>query len=95
MRPLPEKAFEGFQPPQPWLAPSPGQLQEWIRAIQGGVPNLCPFQYGTQLTEIGLLGNVAHRVGQPLEWDAPRMRARNCRAADTYLQHDYRPGWSL
>jgi hypothetical protein len=92
---FPEADFAGFQPPTPWIAKSPGQHEEWIRAIQGGAANLCPFEYGAKVTEIGLLGNVAHRVQQPLEWDASAMRATNCKEADRYIHHEYRPGWSL
>ncbi len=92
---LPEKEFEGFQPPEKWIAESPGHHEEWIRAIQGGPANLCPFTYGARLTEIGLLGNVAHRTGQPLEWDPRRMRAAHCPAADRFIHHEYRAGWRI
>ncbi len=92
---FPEVDFSGFQPPTPWIAGSPGQHEEWIRAIQGGAANLCPFEYGSKVTEIGLLGNVAHRVQQPLEWDASSMRATNCKDADRFIRHEYRAGWSL
>lgn len=92
---LPESEFASFQPPARWIEDSPGQHEEWLRAIRGGPPTLCHFGYGAQITEIGHLGNVAFRVGQPLEWDAQAMRARNCPEADRYLRHDYRPGWKL
>lgn len=92
---LPESEFAGFQPPAPWIEPSPGQHEEWLRAIRGGPANLCPFSYGTVLTEIGHLGNVAHRAGCPIDWDAKRGVARNCPKADAFVQHDYRRGWTL
>ena len=42
-----------------------------------------------------LLGNVAYRVGQKLEWDAKRLKATNCREADAFIQHHYRKGWRI
>jgi predicted dehydrogenase len=92
---FPEEAFRGFQPPAPWIPNSPGQHEEWIRAIKGGPPTLCHFGYGAQLTEIGLLGNVSYRAGQPLEWNAAVMKATNCPAAETFIRHEYRRGWRL
>ncbi len=92
---FPEADFAGFQPPAPWIPNSPGQHEEWIRAIRGGEANLCPFEYGAKVTEIGLLGNVAHRVQQPLDWDAKAMRATNCPEADRFIRHEYRPGWKI
>lgn len=92
---FPESEFAGYQAPAPWIPNSPGQHEEWIRAIQGGAPNLCPFEYGAKVAEIGLLGNVAHRVQQALDWDAKAMKATNCREADRYIHHEYREGWKL
>ena len=54
-----------------------------------------PFGYGALLTEAGLLGNVAYRTGQRIEWDSARLRAKGLPAADRYIHHDYRPGWKL
>ena len=92
---FPESSFAGFQEPPRWIPDSPGQQEEWIRAIRGGPANLCPFEYGAKVTEIGLLGNVAHRVGRALDWDAGRMQAKGCPEADAFLRHSYREGWSL
>lgn len=92
---FPEKDFADFKAPPAWIPNSPGHHEEWIRAIKGGAPNNSPFAYGAQLTEIGLLGNVAFRAGQALEWDASGMRAKNCPAADAFLKHHYREGWKI
>lgn len=92
---FPEKDFAGFVAPAAWIPNSPGHHEEWIRAIKGGAPNQSPFSYGARLTEIGLLGNVAHRAGQTLEWDEDSMRAKNCPAADAFLRHHYRDGWKV
>jgi predicted dehydrogenase len=73
------------------------QHQEWIAAIKEGKPELCysRFAVGAQLTEIMLLGCVALRAGQKIEWDGPAMRATNCPAAAQFVKRDNRAGWVL
>ena len=58
---------------------------EWIRACKTGEPTSCPFDYSGPLTEAVLLGNVAYRAGQKIDWDSKRLRARNLRSADSFL----------
>ncbi|MCC6234711.1 MAG: hypothetical protein IT580_18865 [Verrucomicrobiales bacterium] len=92
---LPEKDYEGFVPPAPSIPESIGHHQEWVQAIRTGGPTTCGFDYSGPLTEAALLGNVAYRVQQRLDWDAKRLKARNCAAADEFIQHRYRKGWKL
>ena len=35
------------------------------------------------------------RAGQKIEWDSKKLRARNCRAAEEFIQHRYRKGWRI
>ena len=56
--------------PEPTIPRSIGHHAEWIKACKEGTPTTCNFDYSGALTEAVLLGNVAYRVGQPLEWDA-------------------------
>ena len=51
---------------------------------------MCNFESAGPLTEVVLLGNLAIRTGQPIEWDATKMRCPNVPVANQYLQHDYR-----
>jgi predicted dehydrogenase len=92
---LPAKPYEGFQAPEQTLRRSPGHHAEWIHACKTGEPTGSNFEYAAALTEMVLLGNVAFRVGQKLEWDPATMRARNCSEADQYIRSEYRKGWSL
>jgi len=92
---LPEKDYEGFQPPAPYLADSIGHHQEWIAACNGGAPALCAFDYAGPLAETVLLGNAAFRSGQPLAWDAAACKVTNTRAADAFIRRTYRHGWKL
>lgn len=71
------------------------QHLEWIAACKGGKPGYSDFDIAAYLTEIILLGCVALRVGQKLEWDGPNMRAKNTRAADHIVKRTNRKGWSL
>ncbi len=95
LRLFPEKDFANHAAPAHWIADSPGQHEEWIRAIKGGPGTLCHFGYGAQLTEIGLLGSVAYRSRKALDWDARNMRATNCPEADKFIHHQYAPGWKI
>ena len=73
------------------------QKAEWFRAIRGGIPAYSNFDIAAYLTEIILLGCVAMNVGvkQKLDWDGPKMRARNNKDAAKFVKFDYRPGWTL
>ena len=68
---------------------------EWITACKGGPPALSDFSYSGPLTELVLLGNVAIRTGQELQWDGNTMKATNRPEADPYIRRPYRPGWEL
>jgi predicted dehydrogenase len=92
---LPEKEFEGYVRPEPWIAKSLGHHAEWIHACKTGAPTTCNFDYSGWLTEANHLGNVAYRVGKKLEWDPAQLRCPNAPEADQYLRREYRAGWSL
>lgn len=92
---LPEKDFEGFVKPKPFIQDSIGHHREWIEAIKTGGTTTCRFDYSGPLTETALLGNVAYRVGKKLEWDFASMKATNCPEADEFIQHQYRRGWKI
>lgn len=92
---LPEKDFEGFPAPAPFLENSIGHHKEWIEAIRNGGPTTCNFDYSGALTESALLGNVAYRVGRRLEWDAIKLVAVNAPEAGQFIRHRYRKGWKL
>ncbi len=91
---LPKK-FADFKPPEPTIPHSIGHHAEWIKACKDGSPTTCNFDYSGALTETVLLGNVAYRTGQALEWDAKALKAVNCPAADRYINKEYRKGWEV
>ena len=92
---LPEEKFNDFQRPEPSIKPSLGHHQEWIHAAKTGEPTLCNFDYSGKLVENNLLGTVAFRVGQKLDWDPTAMKAKGCPQADQFIRCRYRDGWTL
>jgi hypothetical protein len=92
---LPEDQFAGFTRPEPTIPDSIGHHAEWIKACKEGGATTCNFDYSGALTEAVLLGNVSYRLGQKLEWDAQKLRAKNLKQADELIQHHYRKGWKL
>ncbi|HSW44077.1 MAG TPA: Gfo/Idh/MocA family oxidoreductase [Phycisphaerae bacterium] len=92
---LPNKDYRGFEPPKTRIEPSAGHHAEWIRACKTGSPTLCNFDYSGLLIEHNLLGNVAYRTGQKLQWDHKNLKATGCPEADQYIRREYRKGWTL
>jgi len=92
---LPQEKAADFQPPEKTIPDSPGHWNEWIQACKTGTPTLCNFDYSGALTESVLLGIVAYRSGQELNWDATNLVAHNCPAADEYLTKDHRKGFEV
>jgi hypothetical protein len=73
------------------------QTMEWLTAVRENTPELCysRFEIGSRLTEIMLLGCVALRAGQKIEWDGPKMVAKNCPEAAPFIKRENRSGWVL
>jgi hypothetical protein len=67
----------------------------WIRAIRGEEKISCPFDYACPLNETMILGIVALRADQPIEWDGAAGRVSNAPDANAYLSRAYRKGWEL
>jgi predicted dehydrogenase len=92
---LPKQQFEGFKPPPQTIPRSIGHWNEWVQACKTGSPTTCNFQYSGMLTETVLLGIVAYRTGQALQWDPHQLIAPNCSAAEAYLTKKYRQGFEV
>ena len=92
---LPESKMEDAKSIKVKYPRSPGQHEEWIAACKGGEPAGANFDYAGPLTEMVLLGNIAIRAGQPIEWDSANMKFANVPEANRLLQCEYRTGWTL
>jgi len=71
--------------------------QEWLTAVKENKPEICysRFEITSRLTEIMLLGCVALRAGKTIEWDGPKMVAKNCPEAAVFIKRENRAGWML
>jgi predicted dehydrogenase len=72
---------------------SGGHEMNWIRAIRGEEGISSPFEMAAPLNETMLLGVVALRAEQPIEYDGVRGRVMNAEGANTLLDRKYRKGW--
>jgi len=72
-----------------------GHEMNWIRAIRGQEKISCPFEYGVRLNETMILGIVALKNENAIEWDGAAGRVTNAPAANAYLTREYRKGWEL
>jgi len=92
---LPQDKFTGFKPPEPTIPKSIGHHAEWVDAIKSGGKTLCNFDYSGALTEAVLLGTIAYRTGQRLEWDSASLKIKNSPQAQQLVHKEYRKGWTL
>ena len=84
--------------PAQTLKRSNGHHRDWIDACKGVEPASSNFAYGSNLTEIGLVGLLALRLKKPIEWDAAAMRVRDEKdqaIAGPIIQGSYRQGWEI
>jgi predicted dehydrogenase len=92
---IPDERMKAFTNRPPRTIPrvsKANSYQEWISACkgQGPAPGSNFVDHACDLTEFVLLGNVAIRAGQPIEWDAERMTCTNLPEADRFIRKSYR-----
>ena len=93
---LPANRYVDYTPPAQTLPRARiGHQQEWIDSAKTGSSTMANFEYAGRLTEAFLVGNVALRTGQTLQWDGEAMQATNCPEAQQFVHPEYRKGWSL
>ena len=72
-----------------------GHEMNWIRAIRGEEAISSPFAVAVPLNETMILGMVAMRADQPIEYDGAAGRITNVADANRFLDREYRKGWEL
>ncbi len=60
-----------------------------------GTPALSNFAASGPFSETVLLGNLALRLGNRVEWDAKNLAAKNAPGAAPLTRRAYRKGWEL
>ncbi|MFP6677535.1 MAG: Gfo/Idh/MocA family oxidoreductase [Pirellulaceae bacterium] len=81
--------------PDPTIPASIGHHDEWLQAIRDSGPTTCNFDYSGALTEAVLLGIVAYRSGETVQWDGANLRVTNSAKAQEWIHREYRKGWTL
>ena len=92
---LPGARDAEYKRPPKTLTRSKGHHRDWIDACKGGPQSSANFEYGAALSEVGLLGLAAMRLGKKMYWDAKSMKATNAPEADKFLKETYRSGWEV
>jgi predicted dehydrogenase len=100
----PKGAFKEIKVPEPELPRIVGgygtddsQKLEWVRAIRAGKPALAlsNFDYASTITESMLLGNVAVRSGQAIDYNPQTGEIAGSEAASRFLKPFFRKGWEI
>lgn len=92
---IPQAKMDSYKQPPKTLPRSPGNEREWLDACKGGkVKPGGNFEFEGLVTETLLLGNVATRMGQELNWDRSNLSV-NSEVAQKYVRPERRSGWEL
>ncbi len=89
-----------FQPSRPELGPSAtaadtAHYLEWINACHGGPPATTNYAFERPIVESLMLGNIAIRTQELLQWDATGFRlTRGSERASALLKPLFRHPWS-
>lgn len=93
---IPESKMKEFIRPAPFLTRPRSHKIDWLEGIRGGpAPGSNFTDFGGHLAEVVLLGNVAIRAGNKIEWDGVNLKAKNAPQADQYIRKEYRKGWEF
>ncbi|MBL9206841.1 MAG: Gfo/Idh/MocA family oxidoreductase [Opitutaceae bacterium] len=90
---IPEEKMRTFtERPAKRLPRVPGGImKDFIQACKGGTAPCSNFvDHAADLTEMVLLGNLAIRAGQPIDWDSSRGVCRNLPSASRFIHKNYR-----
>ena len=96
VRIIPDAKMKEYPKPAPTIPRVKEHHQDWLQAIRNGTKAGSDFSYGGPLTELAMLGVIALKVpGTKLEWDAAKMRFKNNKEANQFINPPYRKGWKL
>lgn len=77
------------------IQPADNHYLQWTEACKGNGTVTTPFDYSGPLTETVLLGNVAVRTGQTIQWDSENLNVHNVAEAHQFIRRPYRKGWDV
>ena len=64
-----------------WSKVNNSHMFEWVLACAGSTKTYSPFEVGAKITELGMLGVLALRMQEPIQWDADTCSAVGLPAA--------------
>jgi len=92
---IPQSKMDSYKQPPKTLPRSPGNEREWLDACKGSkVKPGGNFEFEGLVTETLLLGNLATRMGQKLNWDHSNLSV-NSDVAQKFVRPERRSGWEL
>ncbi|HEY3440367.1 MAG TPA: Gfo/Idh/MocA family oxidoreductase [Paludibaculum sp.] len=89
------KLVPDFPHPTPSIADSPGHIREFLDSIKSRAKTTCDVEYAHRLNKGGLLGNIAFRTGETIQWDGAKERITNSKAGAKMVTRQYRKPWKL
>jgi predicted dehydrogenase len=94
---LPLSRHNALKRPPKTIPRSIGHRAEWIQACKDRRPGdaKAGFEYSGPFVEALLVGNLAVRLQQPIEWEAKSLRALNAPQAAPLIRKHYRPGFGI
>lgn len=92
---IPKQRMESFEPPPETMERPIGELEQFLRACQGGRPSDASFEAVHPFAEAISIGNIALRVPGKLRWDAEAGRFPDSEEANRLMTREYRRGWEL
>lgn len=84
-----------FRNPTRRLPRVKGHHRNWLDACKGQGQPSTHFDYAGPLTEFVLMGNVALRAGEKLEFDWKNVKVTNAPEANEYIRPQYAEGWTI
>jgi len=70
-------------------------LVNFIDCLKSGKDPIAPVEAGQRTVAVCILGNIAHELNRPLNWDPGKQNFVNDPEAEKFLHRDYRPGYTL
>ncbi|MEI8037228.1 MAG: Gfo/Idh/MocA family oxidoreductase [Verrucomicrobiota bacterium] len=92
----PDSSYYKRRSPAEVLPPLGHFQKQWFDACKDpSRKTACDFEYSGNMIEQMLLGLVAYRVGQKIDYDGKTGQVTNCPEATALLSRKYRDGWVL
>ena len=84
--------MRAYTRPDKTIVRVPGHHRDWINACLGKDAASTHFDYSGPLTEFTLMGNVALRAGNKLNFDWKNMNVTNFPDANKFIKPEFREG---